>query len=206
MLTWYSQLNGYFSIQNLIIVWNIHMVFDLFELFMNQVAILSSRLWRSKCGALSLILWGAHMNIQRITSSYWSYCLLKYAMKCEPQGTIKLDDVNARSLGLVNATFSQLQLISTTITTKHVSPFEATFSCLQIPIISKSVGVKYVDSKPANLHTKWWLNPGYLDFIPLIYIVRDFLTWPNTHLQSIGNNFLHNNKNWRRRHVWAKTD
>jgi hypothetical protein len=76
-------------------------------------------------------------------------------MKCEPQGTIKLDDVNARSLGLVNATFSQLQLISTTITTKHVSPFEATFSCLQIPIISKSVGVKYVDSKPANLHTKW---------------------------------------------------
>jgi hypothetical protein len=25
-------------------------------------------------------------------------------MKCEPQGTIKLDDVSVRSLGLVNAT------------------------------------------------------------------------------------------------------
>jgi len=145
------------------------------------------------------------MNIQRITSSYWSYCLLKYVMKCEPQGTIKLDDINARSLGLVDATPLQLQLILTTVIAKPVSPSEATLSCLQIPIISKSVGVKYVDSKPPNLHTKWWLNPAYLDFIPLICIVCDFLKWPNTCLQNIGNNFLHN-KNWRRRHVWVKTD
>jgi len=65
-------------------------------------------------------------------------------MKCEPQGIIKLDDVNA-SLGLVDATPLQLQLISATITTKHVSPTEVALSCLQIPIISKSVGVKYVD-------------------------------------------------------------
>ncbi len=52
----------------------------------------------------TLILWGAHMNIQRIISTYWSYYLLKYAMKCEPQGIIKLDEVSARSLGLVDAT------------------------------------------------------------------------------------------------------
>ncbi len=52
----------------------------------------------------TLILWGAHMNIQRITSSYWSYYLLKYAMKCEPQGIIKLDDVNVKRLGLIDAT------------------------------------------------------------------------------------------------------
>ncbi len=88
---------------------------------------------------LTLILWGAHMNIQRITSSYWSYYLLKYVMKCEPQGTIKLDDVNAGSLGLVDATPLQLQLISTTITAKLVYLAEAALSCLQIPIISKNV-------------------------------------------------------------------
>jgi hypothetical protein len=70
---------------------------------------------------IALILWGAHMNIQQITSSYWSYYLLKYAMKCEPQGTIKLDDVSARSLGLVDATPLQLQLISTTIIVKPMS-------------------------------------------------------------------------------------
>jgi hypothetical protein len=32
----------------------------------------------------TLILWGAHMNIQQITSSYWSYYLLKYVLNCEP--------------------------------------------------------------------------------------------------------------------------
>jgi hypothetical protein len=62
-------------------------------------------------------------------------------MKCEPQGTIKLDDVSVRSLGLVDATLLQLQLISATIIAKPVSLAEATLSCLQIPIISKSVGV-----------------------------------------------------------------
>jgi hypothetical protein len=46
-------------------------------------------------------------------------------MKCEPQGTIKLDDV------------SGFQLISATIITKPVFPAEVAFSCLQIPIISK---------------------------------------------------------------------
>jgi hypothetical protein len=56
-------------------------------------------------------------------------------MKCEPQGTIKLDDVSARSLGLVNATPLQLQLISATITAKLVSLIKAAFSCLQILII-----------------------------------------------------------------------
>jgi hypothetical protein len=75
-------------------------------------------------------------------------------MKCEPQGTIKLDDVNARSLGLVDATPLQFQLISATITSKLVSLAEAALSCLQIPIISKNVGANYVDSKPPNLCTK----------------------------------------------------
>jgi hypothetical protein len=51
-------------------------------------------------------------------------------MKCEPQGTIKLDDVSARSLGLVDATFLQLQLISATITAKLISSVKTTFSCL----------------------------------------------------------------------------
>jgi hypothetical protein len=56
-------------------------------------------------------------------------------MKCKPQGIIKLDDISARSLGLVDATPLQLQLILTTITSKLVSLVEATLSCLQIPII-----------------------------------------------------------------------
>jgi hypothetical protein len=34
-----------------------------------------------------LLVCGAHLNILCITSSYWSFYLLKYAMKCEPQGS-----------------------------------------------------------------------------------------------------------------------
>jgi hypothetical protein len=72
-------------------------------------------------------------------------------MKCEPQGTIKLDDISGNFLGLVDATPLQLQLILATIIAKLVFPTKVAFSCLQIPIISKSVGVKYVDSKLLNL-------------------------------------------------------
>jgi hypothetical protein len=107
------------------------------------------------------------MNIQQITSSYWVYYLLKYAVKCEPQGIIKLDDISARSLGLVDATLVQLQLISATITTKIVFPVEVALSCLQIPIISKSVGVKYVDLKLPNLHTKMVIKSKILGFHPI---------------------------------------
>jgi len=78
-----------------------------------------------------------------------------------------LDDVNARSLGLVDATPLQFQLISATITTKHISIIEVAFSCLQIPIISKSVGVKYVDSKPPNFHTKMVIKSKTLGFDPI---------------------------------------
>jgi hypothetical protein len=97
-------------------------------------------------------------------------------MKCEPpQCIIKLDDVNARSLGLVDVTPLQLQLISTTMTTKHVSLAETTLLCLQIPIISKGVSVKYVDSKLPNLHTKMVIKSKILGFHPIdIYHVQPF--------------------------------
>jgi hypothetical protein len=115
------------------------------------------------------------MNIQQITSSYWSYYRLKYAMKCEPQGTIKLDDISAKSLGLVDATPLQIQLILVTITTKLASLAEVALSCLQIPIISKSVGVKCIDSKLPNLHTKMVTKSKRLGFHPIdIYCAQPF--------------------------------
>jgi hypothetical protein len=58
-------------------------------------------------------------------------------------------------------------LISAIITTKHVSPVEVDLSCLQIPIISKSVGVKYVDSKPPNFHTKMVIKSRIHGFNPI---------------------------------------
>ena len=57
-----------------------------------------------------LLLWSAHMNLQPITSMYWSYHLLKYAMKCEPHGALQLNPKNTKILGLKGASIVQLQL------------------------------------------------------------------------------------------------
>jgi len=44
--------------------------------------------------ACLLLLWNAHINIQYIIFSYWSYCLFIYIMKCEPHGTLNLNKKN----------------------------------------------------------------------------------------------------------------
>jgi hypothetical protein len=48
-------------------------------------------------------MWGAHLNILHVTFSYWSFYLLKYAMKCETHGTLNLNIKNAKQFGLQNA-------------------------------------------------------------------------------------------------------
>jgi hypothetical protein len=60
-----------------------------------------------------------------------------------------------RSLGLVDATPLQFQLILATIIAKPISPTKATLSFLQIPIISKSVGVKQVIQNYQTCVQKW---------------------------------------------------
>jgi hypothetical protein len=57
-------------------------------------------------------------------------------MKCEPHGTLNLNTKNVEWLGLQNA--SKLQLISSFIISKLVSPASVTLICLDIPIIHKS--------------------------------------------------------------------
>jgi hypothetical protein len=85
-----------------------------------------------------LLLWGVHFNVLHITSSYWSFYLLKYAMKCEPPGTLNLNYKNGERLGLQNESKLQLQLISSFIISKPMSLAEGTLICLNIPIIHKS--------------------------------------------------------------------
>ncbi len=72
-------------------------------------------------------------------------------MKCEPYGCIKLNVNNAAPLRLQNVSPLQLKFISTLIMSKHVSPIEVALTCLQIPIIQRNIGVKYIDSKPPHL-------------------------------------------------------
>jgi hypothetical protein len=120
-----------------------------------------------------LLLWGAHLNILRITSFYWSFYLLKYAIKCEPHGTLNLNTKNVECLGLQNASNIQLELISSFIISKPISPTKATFICLDIQITHKSQTMKCIDSKPLLLHTKLITKSRILGFHPIdVYIFR----------------------------------
>jgi len=77
-----------------------------------------------------LLLWGAHLYIQRTTPSYWSYYLLKYVMKCEPYGALNLNHKNAEHLSLQNVSQVQLQFISSLKINKLVSRTEVALTCL----------------------------------------------------------------------------
>jgi hypothetical protein len=56
---------------------------------------------------------------------------------------------------------------------KLVSPIEVTLTCLQIPIIQKSIVVKYIDSKPPHLRIKVLSKSSFLGFHPIdIYKFR----------------------------------
>ncbi len=90
-------------------------------------------------------MWGAHLNILQVTFSYWSFYLLKYAMKCEPHGTLNLNIKNAKQLVYK---MHQKKFTINLFISKHVSPVKAPLVCLQIPIVQKSRSIQYIDSKP----------------------------------------------------------
>jgi hypothetical protein len=120
-----------------------------------------------------LLLWNAHINIQHITYSYWSYYPLKYTMKCEPHGKLNLNKKNAKWMGLWNVSKVQLQLISSLIINKPISCQEVAFTCLQIPIVHKNVVVKYIDSKPLHMRTKIITRSIIFGFHPIdVYMNR----------------------------------
>jgi hypothetical protein len=62
-----------------------------------------------------LLLWGAHLNKLHITSSYWSFYLIKYDMKCKTHGKLNLNIKNTKRLSFKNASIIQLKLISNLI-------------------------------------------------------------------------------------------
>jgi hypothetical protein len=78
-------------------------------------------------------------------------------MKCKPHGAIKkikLFNKNTERLGLHDLLDTHLQMISSLIISKFVSLWKITFTCLQIPIVQKSITIKYIDSKLPSLQIK----------------------------------------------------
>jgi len=93
------------------------------------------------------------LNILHTTSSYWSFNLLKYAMKCEPHGKLNLNAKNAKHLGFK----MHKKIIKINFFIHHIKTcltYRSNIICLDILIIHKSQAIKYIDSKPPLLHTK----------------------------------------------------
>jgi hypothetical protein len=95
-----------------------------------------------------LLLWRAHMNIQRITDTQWRKYILKYATKIEPQCNLRCDRELVQALGLHGLSPHQQDVVGAAILSKPVSPAEAALIMLNIPIIQGDASVAYVDTHP----------------------------------------------------------
>jgi len=80
--------------------------------------------------------------------------LFKYSMKCEPYGALNLNKKKVKCLGLQIVSQMQLQFVSSLIITKLVSPTKVALTCLQILVVQKRITIKYINSKPLDIHTK----------------------------------------------------
>jgi hypothetical protein len=103
---------------------------------------------------LVMLLWGAHCNIQKITSTSWSFYVLKYAMKCDPMGKLNLDIEAAKRLGLAGVSDAQLKAISALTMSQPVSSTSAATAMLGIETIIRSESVHKVASAPPQLRLR----------------------------------------------------
>ncbi len=100
-----------------------------------------------------LLIWGAHMNLQKVTGNNWSFYVLKYSMKAEPEGTLNLNPINAKCLGLEGLSELQLKLLSAQLFSKPVSASEAACHCLKIPMVQSDTIVNFVPCDPPDTRT-----------------------------------------------------
>ena len=91
----------------------------------------------------------AHSNAE--TSPFFHNT--RMLMQTEPIGKMVLDTISAKRLGLHGLDKTQMQLISTYITAKPVSPCEAALTLLEIAIVKKSSAVYFQDSSPPDMRT-----------------------------------------------------
>lgn len=114
-----------------------------------------------------LLLWGAHCNVLRITSSSWSYYVLKYAVKCEPTGRLCLDVEAAKRLGIHGVSDAQLKVIAALTMSKPLSATTVAVTLLGIDTIIKSQGVSKVSSVPPALRIRFVSNCRQI-YVPLV--------------------------------------
>jgi hypothetical protein len=105
-----------------------------------------------------LLAWGAHMNLQAVTDTAWSYYLLKYAAKEQLPASLALDGKALAALGLDGISTQQASLAAAVVLSRPVCPCEAALITSGINIVSCSDAVTSVDTRPPPLRTVWVRN------------------------------------------------
>lgn len=115
--------------------------------------------------AIILLLWGAHCNVLRITTTCWSYHILKYTIKCKPFGKLSLDVEAAKRLGINGLSDAQLKAIAAMTMSKPVSATTAAVTLLGLDTIIKSSSVTKIASVPPGLRMRFVSNSTQM-YIP----------------------------------------
>ena len=117
--------------------------------------------------ATLLLPLGAHINMQKINTDYWSYYLLKYTMKSEPHGPIQLDKTKAERLGQKTCLkySTAINLLSHYIEANF--SYGSNTSLPSLPGNPKSRIVEYIDSNPPMLRTKLVTKSRVFGFHPI---------------------------------------
>lgn len=100
-----------------------------------------------------LLAWGAHMNVQVVTDTAWSYYLLKYAAKEQLPANLVLDGKALAMLGLDGISAQQAELASAVVLSRPVCPCEAALHATGIPLVDSDMEVTYVDTRPPAMRT-----------------------------------------------------
>ena len=95
-----------------------------------------------------LSVWGAHVNLQRVTNTSWSWYVLKYAAKMILPTKLNLDADALQTLGLKGLSPQHAQLAAATVLAKPVCPSEAAHVLAGRPIIAHSSTVTYLPTYP----------------------------------------------------------
>eukprot|EP00951_Prasinocladus_malaysianus_P000169 scaffold1283_cov18-Prasinocladus_malaysianus.AAC.1 len=101
---------------------------------------------------LLLLFWGAHCNVQKVTSEEFSRYLLKYQMKVEPSGTLNLDEDASKALGIDDLTEIQRKTAAALLLSRPVCAQEAAMHILGHSMIerSRSLAVDFISTPPPN--------------------------------------------------------
>ena len=100
-----------------------------------------------------LLAWQAHMNIQAVTATAWSFYVLKYAAKMQLPSNISLAAEALHTLGLEGISEQQARLASAVVLSRPVCPCEAAHILSGEHIITHTVDVTYIDTRPPSMRS-----------------------------------------------------